>query len=105
MLHLLPPFAIFSLSLHDARPIFLFILVGFFEEMFFRGYVINTMHERGNKKWVIYVVSAALFGLVHLTNPNVALFGIINIILSSEVHTSELQSRGYIVCRRLLELQ
>lgn len=59
----------------------LFVLVGFFEEMFFRGYVIKTMAARGNKKWVIYVVSAVVFGLVHLTNPNVSLFGIVNIIL------------------------
>lgn len=59
----------------------LFILVGFFEEMFFRGYVMKTMAERGNKKWVIYVVSALVFGLVHTTNPNVTVFGIINVAL------------------------
>src|SRR5699024_2072080 len=33
----------------------IFILTGFFEEMFFRGYVIQTMKERNNKRWVIYV--------------------------------------------------
>src|SRR5699024_4907289 len=38
----------------------IFILTGFFEEMFFRGYVIQTMKERNNKRWVIYVVSAVV---------------------------------------------
>lgn len=59
----------------------LFILVGFFEEMFFRGYVMKTMAERGNKKWVIYIVSALVFGLVHTMNPNVSFFGIVNVAL------------------------
>ncbi|MBO1004868.1 CPBP family intramembrane glutamic endopeptidase [Pseudogracilibacillus auburnensis] len=59
----------------------LFILVGFFEEMFFRGYVMKTMEERGNKKWVIYVVSALVFSLVHGTNPNVSILGLVNIAL------------------------
>lgn len=59
----------------------LFILVGFFEEMFFRGYVMKTMADRGNKRWVIYVVSALVFSIVHGANPNVSIFGLINIAL------------------------
>lgn len=58
-----------------------YLLVGFFEEMFFRGYVMNTMLERKNQKWVIYVVSAVVFGLAHLMNPNVSMVGILNIML------------------------
>ncbi|MGM8212376.1 CPBP family intramembrane glutamic endopeptidase [Virgibacillus sp. W0430] len=59
----------------------LFILVGFFEEMFFRGYVMNTMILRGNKKWIIYVASALFFSIVHGANPNVSLFGLVNLVL------------------------
>ncbi|MEI3607344.1 CPBP family intramembrane glutamic endopeptidase [Pseudogracilibacillus sp. SE30717A] len=59
----------------------LFILVGFFEEMFFRGYVMKTMMERGNNKWLIYIVSALIFSIAHATNPNVSIFGLINIVL------------------------
>ncbi|WP_138415907.1 CPBP family intramembrane glutamic endopeptidase [Aquibacillus sediminis] len=59
----------------------LFILVGFFEEIFFRGYVMSTMVNRGNSKWLVYIVSALLFSVVHGTNPNVSLFGLINILL------------------------
>jgi membrane protease YdiL (CAAX protease family) len=69
------------ISVHLIVFLILFILVGFFEEMFFRGYVMNTLASRGNQKWVIYVVSAVIFGLVHLTNPNVSFFGIVNIML------------------------
>src|SRR5699024_2282354 len=55
LLHALskPQFSLYTLVF-----LVLFILVGLFEEMFFRGYIMNTMTERGNKKWVIYVVSS-----------------------------------------------
>ena len=59
----------------------IFILVGFFEEIFFRGYVMTTMANRGNKKWLIYLVSAIIFSLVHGANPNVSIPGLINILL------------------------
>lgn len=71
-----PEFTMFTLSF-----LVMFILVGFFEEIFFRGYVISTMANRGNKKWVIYVVSALLFSIVHGTNPNVSMLGLVNIAL------------------------
>ncbi|WP_318614800.1 type II CAAX endopeptidase family protein [Sporosarcina sp. YIM B06819] len=59
----------------------LFILVGVSEEMFFRGYVMSTMASRGNKKWVIYLVSAVIFSLAHMANPNVSIIGLVNIAL------------------------
>jgi len=69
-----PEFSIFTLVF-----LVIFILTGFFEEIFFRGYVMKTMVATGNKRWVIYVVSAIVFSLVHLTNPNISWLGIINI--------------------------
>lgn len=71
-----PQFSWYTLSF-----LILFILVGFFEEMFFRGYVMQTLASRGNKKWVIYIVSATVFSLVHISNPNVSLLGLLNIVL------------------------
>lgn len=59
----------------------MFILVGIFEEIFFRGYVIKTMLSRNNKTWVIYVVSALFFSLVHGINPNISALGLFNIML------------------------
>src|SRR5699024_8510763 len=57
----------------------LFILVGFFEEMFFRGYVMKTLTSRRNSKLTIYLVSAGFFSLAHIINPNLAVLGLVNI--------------------------
>lgn len=59
----------------------IFILTGFFEEIFFRGYVMQILIERRNKRWLVYMISAVIFGFAHLTNPDVSIIGIINIIL------------------------
>jgi uncharacterized protein len=69
-----PQFSVYTISF-----LVLFILVGFSEEMFFRGYVMSTMASRGNKKWVIYVASALIFSIAHGLNPNVSILGLINI--------------------------
>ncbi|MDL4842292.1 CPBP family intramembrane glutamic endopeptidase [Aquibacillus rhizosphaerae] len=71
-----PEFSMFTFSF-----LILFILVGFFEEVFFRGYIMSTMSNTGNKKWLIYIGSALLFSVVHGTNPNVSIFGLLNILL------------------------
>ena len=71
-----PEFSVYSLSF-----LVLFILVGFSEEIFFRGYVMSTMESRGNPKWLIYVVSAVVFSLAHGMNPNVSILGLVNIAL------------------------
>jgi len=71
-----PDFSIFTLTY-----LVMFILVGFSEELTFRGYIMSTLADRGNSKWVIYIVSSIIFGLVHILNPNVAVLGIINIFL------------------------
>jgi len=58
-----------------------FILVGIAEEVFFRGYIMSTMQARDNSKWVIFIVSAIIFSLMHGMNPNVNALGLINITL------------------------
>ncbi len=58
----------------------MYILVGISEEMFFRGYVMSTMQSRGNPKWAIYLVSAVVFSLAHVLNPNVSGLGLLNIV-------------------------
>jgi len=71
-----PQFSVFTITF-----LVLFILVGIFEELFFRGYVMSTMASRGNKKWVIYVASALIFSIAHGANPNISLLGLVNIAL------------------------
>lgn len=45
-----------------------FLVVGFFEEFFFRGYLLHTLAE-GIGFWPAAVLLAATFGAVHLKNP------------------------------------
>lgn len=62
--------------------ILVFTLVGFEEELLTRGYFMKTMAERGNKKWLIYVVSAGIFALLHMLNPNLTVLSALNILLA-----------------------
>lgn len=71
-----PEFSMFTLLFF-----IMFIFVGLFEEIFFRGYIISTMASRNNERWFIYVASALIFSIVHGTNPNVTLLGLVNIAL------------------------
>lgn len=58
----------------------LFIIVGFSEEMFSRGYNMTVLKQTGNK-WVMVLVSSILFSLLHGANPNVSFIGFLNIFL------------------------
>lgn len=71
-----PEFSIFTLVF-----LIVFIIVAIYEELFFRGYVMRTMQSRNNKKWVIYVVSAIFFSLMHIINPEADFMGLINIFI------------------------
>ncbi|PJI07927.1 MULTISPECIES: CPBP family intramembrane glutamic endopeptidase [Clostridium] len=58
----------------------LFIMVGFAEETFFRGYCLKSISERnGNLKAII--ISSVLFSVVHSLNPNVAPLFFVNVVL------------------------
>src|SRR5207253_9341776 len=72
------PSEIYSLSLHDALPIFANVALPYMAG--------NLGASNDESTWILtsYLVSNA-------------------IVLRSEEHTSELQSRGHLVCRLLLE--
>lgn len=78
---LLNTFTTPEFSTYTVTFLILFIIVGFSEEMFFRGYVMSTMANRGNPRWLMYVVSAVVFSLAHGMNPNVSILGLVNIAL------------------------
>src|SRR5699024_9911185 len=71
-----PEFSMFALLFF-----MMFIFVGVFDEIFFRGYIISTMAGRTNERWFIYVASAIIFSIGDGTNPNVTLLGLVNIAL------------------------
>ena len=59
----------------------LFILAGAFEEIIFRGYILQNLREWPSTILAV-VVSSILFGLLHGLNPNFNLFAALNIALA-----------------------
>jgi membrane protease YdiL (CAAX protease family) len=57
-----------------------FLIVGFYEEMMFRGYVLQRIHERAGVVPSI-VVSSFLFAILHAANPGADVFGIMNTVI------------------------
>lgn len=46
-----------------------------FEEIFFRGYLMQVIGSASKSKWLAVIVTGVLFGLLHLANPEVSEFG------------------------------
>ena len=61
--------------------VFLFFVVSLNEELMVRGYILNNLLNSVNK-YVALIITASLFGILHLGNPNVTVVGFINIILA-----------------------
>ena len=59
----------------------LFILVAFVEEVIVRGYVLSNLMESMNR-WLALFVSAFLFTLMHLANPDITLMAELNIFVA-----------------------
>jgi len=57
-----------------------FVGVGFFEELFARGFIMTVLKTTRNK-WVILLLSSFIFGILHVANPSVTPFALINITL------------------------
>src|SRR3712207_7909461 len=78
---------IYTLSLHDALPIYLLLC-----QLSLRK---GAGGEKSTSEWLF------VFGILGHSRGNVKLFAFLD--RRSEEHTSELQSRQYLVCRLLLE--
>ncbi len=55
-----------------------FFFVGFqtlFEEILFRGYLLQSFSSFFHKKWIAIIASSLLFGLMHFANPEIKIFG------------------------------
>ncbi|MDP1675757.1 MAG: type II CAAX endopeptidase family protein [Bacteroidota bacterium] len=61
--------------------ILLYIAVGYGEEFLFRGYIFQVFVE-GTNKTIATLTIALLFAFAHFKNPNVSLFGLINVGLA-----------------------
>src|SRR3712207_8489303 len=83
---------IYTLSLHDALPIFAFVA--------------HLPHQSGEERLVVgesTVLKSSLEELLGSLQPSLLLLSDSLSDFRSEEHTSELQSRQYLVCRLLLE--
>ncbi|WP_297329498.1 type II CAAX endopeptidase family protein, partial [uncultured Bacteroides sp.] len=59
-----------------------FFLVAVSEELLGRGFILGRMLDEGIHKYVALFISAMLFSLMHLFNPNFALVPFLNILLA-----------------------
>ena len=57
-----------------------YVCVGFYEEILCRGFMMTALKSTRNK-WVIILLPSVIFGLLHMLNPNVTVFSIVNIVL------------------------
>jgi membrane protease YdiL (CAAX protease family) len=64
-----------------ATNLFLFVLVGWNEELFSRGYQLQTMESGLNSIWAV-LLSASVFGLLHLGNPGASWTSTLGILLA-----------------------
>lgn len=79
------------------EPVFISAVIsGLFEEMLFRGIMFRIMEERLGS-WLALLITALLFGLLHLANPNATLIAAVAIALEAGV----LLAAAYMFTRRL----
>jgi membrane protease YdiL (CAAX protease family) len=83
----LPPLLLFPLFL------LLFIVQGGIEEWVVRGYVYHALRERW-RPFSAALLSSALFGLLHLTNPDVSAAAVINVVLAGLVLNALVERSG-----------
>jgi uncharacterized protein len=57
------------------------IIIALSEELVFRGYILHNLLESTNK-WIAWVLSAALFAMMHSFNPHINVVSLTNIFLS-----------------------
>jgi hypothetical protein len=70
-------------------PMLTFLLIGFEEELFFRGYILTNIAEglnwkRFDSRWapvIATILSASLFALLHANNPNASAMSAISVFL------------------------
>ncbi len=51
-----------------------------FEEIFFRGYLMQVIGSASKSKWLAVILTGLLFGLLHVANPEVSEFGFVRMM-------------------------
>lgn len=73
--------SISSVALFMLGMVFLFMFVGWNEELLFRGYRLQNLLDGLSPIWAV-LISSAWFGVVHLANPNATLISVVGILLA-----------------------
>jgi membrane protease YdiL (CAAX protease family) len=73
-----PPDASFLVLLLIA--IFILPFQTSFEELFFRAYLLQGISWRTGNKWIAWILTSAFFTLVHTMNPEIAEYGLLNML-------------------------
>jgi membrane protease YdiL (CAAX protease family) len=60
----------------------LYILVGWNEELLFRGYQLQTLASGLNLFWAV-IISSAVFGIAHLLTPNATWVGVVGVFFAA----------------------
>ena len=63
------------------KPLILFILLSLLEEIIFRG-ILYRITEQSLGTWIALIISALLFGIVHITNDHADFLGILSAALA-----------------------
>jgi hypothetical protein len=58
-----------------------FLLVGWYEELYFRGYLLQNLSDGLNLAWGVSL-SAAIFAVAHFANPNLTLDALVGLFIS-----------------------
>lgn len=51
-----------------------------FEELFFRAYLLQSIAWNTHNKWIAWILTSAFFTLVHTMNPEIAEYGLLNML-------------------------
>ncbi|MCL2322610.1 MAG: CPBP family intramembrane metalloprotease [Oscillospiraceae bacterium] len=73
--------------------IFLYIVVGFYEELLSRGFIVHFL-KRTRNIYAIILISSVIFSLLHIFNQNVVLLGLLNIFIVGILFALMLYKRG-----------
>src|SRR5882672_2884452 len=60
------------------------LIVAFYEEIVFRGYILNNLMESFNR-WIALLLSAVLFTVFYLDNPGINIIPLLNIFLAGNL--------------------
>ena len=62
----------------------LFLAVGFYEELFSRGYLLQNLEEGSNLFWAV-LLSSGFFGLIHILNPGATWISSVGVGLAGRI--------------------